>query len=100
MIKIFYKMKSLSTRSISIIITFIVVISMFTLTTYMRSEFNKKPTNLESNSGKDLSAETAAILADIDNNSSISLYRKIWTYDALIFLSGAFLIYVIRGNKT
>lgn len=80
------------------------IVGMFATTTYMRYQHNKPESHMErmikmAQDGKSVSDSAIQFALKMDEDAGQSLYRKIWTYDMLIFLSGALLIYLIKADE-
>ena len=78
---------------------------MFGTTTYMRQQANTRTSSMQNmiervKDGETVTISEAEFALKRDESSAASLYRKIWTYDALIFLSGMLLIYLLGGQVT
>lgn len=86
----------------SLIVAICTIVTMFVVTAHMRSNFNSRDgalnTALSKNGG--VPVENAELYHKIDVDRGNSLYRKIWTYDALILVSGVLLISVARRRET
>ncbi|MFA6417073.1 MAG: hypothetical protein WCW61_02670 [Patescibacteria group bacterium] len=97
----FKKIKRIIFQYLLIIITLLVFTSMIFITSYLRAEYSKKPTvfSIVSETPGAATVSMINMATQMDANSSRSLYRKIWTYDAIIFLCGALLIYSIKHRN-
>ena len=70
---------------------------MFIVTTQLRNNFNERESFFGKLNGEELSIDTVAMAyVQYDVLAAESLYRKIWTYDALIFLSGIIVLKLLR----
>jgi len=91
--------KILNLRFLIILLTIILI---FTLTTYWRNETQKSIKDWEKKneieSGKEISTEKFTTMIKYKTYTWDITYRKIWTYDLLILISGI-LLFIVFGQS-
>lgn len=91
--------KIFSKINVPILIIAIIFLSTVSMTSYWRYNFNKGTNVLEQVVKQKAPADFLIAATTIDFHNSTNLYRKIWTYNSILFFCGFLLIYVFQTNK-